>query len=88
MVHVIHSIAVTNNHTQDTFSLVTMVEALFDAATPRGQGRRGLEGAGIPTLAAQPCGMLSKPKLPFLKKKKNIFIWLCQVLVAAHRASL
>lgn len=71
MVHVIHSIAVTNNHTQDTFSLVTMVEALFDAATPRGQGRRGLEGAGIPTLAAQPCGMLSKPKLPFFKKKKN-----------------
>lgn len=65
MVHVIHSIAVTNNHTQDTFSLVTMVEALFDAAMPRGQGRRGLEGAGIPTLAAQPCGMLSKPKLPF-----------------------
>ena len=41
MVHVIHSIAVTNNHTQDTFSLVTMVEALFDVATPRGQGRRG-----------------------------------------------
>lgn len=81
MVHVIHSIAVTNNHTQDKFSLVTMVEALLDAATPRGQGRRGLEGAGIPTPAAQPCGMLSKPKLSIKKKKKKTYL-------AAHRASL
>ena len=65
MAHVIHSIAVTSSHTQHMFSLVAMVEALSDAATPGGQGRRGLVGARTPTPAAQPCGMPFKPKLSF-----------------------
>ena len=70
------------------FSLMAMVGALFDAATPQGQGRRGLVGARTPKPAAQPCGMLFKPKLSLKKKKNYVFIRLCRALVAVHRASL